>query len=167
MLPFTLLIACATFSFAFTLPQPLQSTGVNAIASLVSSEDCSFYPALNTLFQCDQKSHLIQYSYNYCQRLVAARNTFENTVYQDTTRKCLQQKLVEKVQKAKEGSITCDGFKQMDLDSHGSCLTVSFKQLPASDVEKFIAIFKDTTTNYAQLCRIANGFAGHWSKVLY
>lgn len=166
MLSFTLIVAVATFSSVFTLPQPRQSIGGSELASLVSTVDCTFYTTLNTLFQCGPKSHLLQYSYKYCQRLVDARNTFENTQYQDDARQCLQQKLFDNIQKAAEGAITCDSFKQIDLDSHGNCLAVSFKQLSASDVEKFLAIFKDTTVNYPQLCKLANSFAGHWSKSL-
>ena len=160
MISFTILFAFAAFSSAFTLPLP----GINEVASLVSTVDCTIYTTLNTLFQCGPTSHLMQYSFKYCQRLVNARNTFDNVQYQDDARQCLQQKLIEKIQQAAEGTITCDSFKQIDLDSHETCLAPSFKQLSAKDVEQFIAIFKDTSVNYGQLCRLANSFAGHWSK---
>lgn len=153
-----------SFSSIYTLPQPVQNTDISGLTSLISAEGCSFYAALNTIFECGPKSHLIQYSYKYCQRLVNTRNTFENVQYQDDARQCLQQKLAEKIQKATAGSITCDSFKQIDLDSHGSCLAVSFKTLSVNDITQFITTFKDTTVNYAQLCRLANSFAGHWSK---
>jgi ABC-type transporter Mla subunit MlaD len=162
MLSFAILFVFATFSSTFTLPL----NGINEVASLISTEDCNFYTTLNTLFECGPKSHLMQYSYKYCQRLVDVRNTFDNTQYQDDARQCLQQKLFTKIQQAGEGTITCDSFKQMDLDSHGSCLAVSFKQLSAKDVVQFLAIFKDTTVNFGQLCQLANSFAGHWSKSL-
>jgi len=162
MLSFAILFVFATFSSTFTLPL----NGINEVASLISTEDCNFYTTLNTLFECGPKSHLMQYSYKYCQRLVDVRNTFDNTQYQDDARQCLQQKLFTKIQQAGEGTITCDSFKQMDLDSHGSCLAVSFKQLSAKDVEQFLAIFKDTTVNFGQLCQLANSFAGHWSQIV-
>jgi hypothetical protein len=164
MLSSIVLFALVSFSSAFTLPQPRQSTDISDIASLVSSEHCNFYLTLNTQFQCGTKSHLMEYSYKYCQRLLDTRSTFENTKYQDDVRQCLQEKLLAKIQQAAEGMVTCDAFKQIDLDSHESCLAVSFKQLSVDDVSKFIATFKDTTVNYAQLCKLANSFAGHWSK---
>jgi len=108
----------------------------------------------------------MEYSYKYCQRLLDTRSTFENTKYQDDVRQCLQEKLLAKIQQAAEGMVTCDAFKQIDLDSHESCLAVSFKQLSVDDVSKFIATFKDTTVNYAQLCKLANSLAGHWSQVV-
>lgn len=164
MLSFIGLFTFVSFSSIYTLPQPLQSIGISDLASLISSEDCNFYATLNTQFQCGPQSYLLQYSYKYCQRLLDTRNSFANTQYQDNARQCLQQKLFTKIQQAAEGTITCDSFKKMDLDSHGSCLSVSFKQLSANDVKQFIATFKDTTVNYAQLCKLANSFAGHWSK---
>jgi len=164
MLSFIVIFALVSFSSIYTLPQPLQSTSISEIASLISSENCNFYRTLNTQFQCGTKSHLVQYSYKYCQKLLDARNSFQNTQYQDNVRQCLQTKLYAKIQQASEGTITCDSFKKMDLDSHESCLAVSFKQLSANDITQFIAIFKDTTVNYAQLCKLAKSFAGHWSK---
>jgi hypothetical protein len=155
------IIVFAFVSSIYTLP--LQSD-ISELSSLISSENCNFYSTLNTLFQCGTQSHLTQYSYKYCQRLVDTRNSFENTQYQDNVRQCLQQKLFAKIQQAAQGTITCDSFKQMDLDSHASCFAVSFKQLSANDVTKFIATFKDTTVNYAQLCKFANSLAGYWSK---
>jgi hypothetical protein len=164
MLSFIVVFALVSFSSIYTLPQPLQSTSTNEIASSISTEDCNFYRILNAQYQCGTKSHLLQYSYKYCQKLLDARNSFQNTQYQDNVRQCLQTKLNAKIQQAGEGTITCDSFKQMDLDSHQSCLAVSFKELSASDVTQFIAIFKDTAVNYAQLCKLAKSFAGHWSK---
>lgn len=164
MFSFIAIFAFASFSSIYTLPQTRQSTGINELASLISAQDCSYYAALNTIFECGPKSHLMQYSYKYCQRLLDTRNSFENVQYQDDARLCLQQKLATKIQQAATGSLTCDSFKQIDLDSHGSCLAVSFKTLSVNDVTQFITTFKDTTVNYAQLCKLANSFAGHWSK---
>ncbi|CAF2991500.1 unnamed protein product [Rotaria sp. Silwood2] len=166
MLQFIVLFALVRFSFTYTLIQPRQSVGINEVAALISSENCQFYLSLNTHFQCGVKSHLTQYSYKYCQRLLDIRNLFENTKYQDNVRQCLQQKLLTKIQQVGEMTITCDSFKQIDLDSHQSCLAVSFKELSVNDVKQFIASFKDTTVNYAQLCKLANSFAGHWSQVV-
>lgn len=163
MFSFALLFALAAASSAFTLPD-VSST--SELASAISSSDCTFYTALNTMLQCGPQSHLMQYSYKYCQRLLAIRDTFENTQYQDNTRQCLQQKLFDQVTKLGQSAVTCDGIKKLDLDSHGSCLAVSFKQLSSSDIEQFLSTFQDTTVNYAQLCKLANSFAGHWSQIV-
>jgi hypothetical protein len=164
MLSFTVLFALISISPAYTLVQTRQSAAISEVASLISSENCHFYSSLNTQFQCGPKSHLIQYSYKYCQRFLDARISFDNTQYQDNVRQCLQQKLYAKIQQAGAQTITCDILKQTDLESHESCLAVSFKQLSIKDVKQFLAIFKDTTVNYAQLCKLANSVAGHWSK---
>jgi hypothetical protein len=164
MLSLIVLFGFLHFSSSYTLIQPRQSSALNETASLISSEHCQFYTALNTQLQCGPKSHLIQFSYKYCQLLLSIRNTFENTQYQDNTRRCLQEKLLAKIQKLGEAKVTCDTFKEIDLESHGICLSVAFKELSVNDVKQFLAVFKDTTVNYPQLCKMANGFAGHWSE---
>lgn len=163
MFSFAFLFALIAVSSAFTLPD-VSSTG--ELSSLISASDCSFYSSLNTLLQCGPKSHLMQYSYKYCQRLVSIRDTFENTQYQDSARQCLQQNLFDQVTKLSQSAVTCDSLKKLDLDSHGKCLAVSFKQLSSNDIQQFLSTFQDTTVNYAQLCKLANSFAGHWSQIV-
>ena len=160
MLSFALIAVLVSFSSAFTLPQ----TDVIDLPSLISSTDCDFYSALNSLYQCGAKSHLMGYSLKYCQRSVDTRQTFENTQYQADAQQCLQQNLYNKIRQAAAGTVTCDTFQKMDLESLGTCYGASFKQLSANDIRQLFVTYRDTTLAFPEFCKLANSVAGHWSR---
>lgn len=161
MFSFVFIVILASLSSAFILPQ----SDAIELPSLINSNDCNFYPALNTLYECGLKSHLLTYSYKYCQRSITASQTFENPKYLADARQCLQQNLYNKIRQAQAGTVTCDTFKQMDLDSHASCFAVSYKTLSANDIQQLFAMYNDTTLAFPQFCKLANGVAGYWSRI--
>ncbi|UJR18939.1 hypothetical protein I4U23_022069 [Adineta vaga] len=103
------------------------------------------------------------YSSKYCERLVNIRTSFRNTECQDTIRQCLQTNLHDKLKPFNTTTNICDSIKQIDLESHVSCLSKCFHRLEAIDIENFISIFNDTTINYAQLCKLSENVRGHFN----
>ena len=136
-----------SFSSVFTLPQ----SRVTDLSSLISANDCTFYSTLNTIYECGPKSHLMTYSTKYCQRLVNARDTFENTKYQDDARLCLQQSLYNKIRQTEAGTITCDSFKHMDLDSLGSCYAMGYKTFSKAKRLKSVIRTQGKTNCFMQI----------------
>lgn len=162
MLSFALIAVLVSFSSAFTLPQ---SEEVINLPSLISSNDCDFYSALNSLYQCGAKSHLMGYSFKYCQRSVDTRQSFENAQAQADAQRCLQQNLYNKIRQAAAGTVTCDAFEKMDLESFGTCYGASLKQLSTNDIRQLLVNYRDSTVAFPELCKLANSVAGHWSKI--
>lgn len=86
---------------------------------LPSSDSCEFYSCLENKMKCGKKGYLIKIGKKYCENFLKLDGNLsvDGEIWLDSTRACLQQKLLVNYQ----NGVECSQLKKITVNDHVDC----------------------------------------------